>query len=89
MADNYSNFQPGLTSPPEDYIPVTPNDSTDLTYTSRALYVTGLGNVEVITKAGNTRVIPIVAVPTYLIGRFTRVKAASTTVSAGNIFNCP
>ena len=90
MADNYSSHAQGLTSPPDDYVPVTPSDSTDLADVSRALYITGLGNIEVITKRGNTRVIPIVVVPTYLLGRFTRVKATNTTISSpsSNIFNC-
>lgn len=52
--DNYSNLQPGLSSPAIDGFAVTPNDSTDLTQTSRALYIGTAGTVVLITSKGTT-----------------------------------
>ena len=48
MADQHTGFVEGLTSPADNAAAVTPSDSTDLAFTSRALYVGGAGNIVVI-----------------------------------------
>ncbi|MGI9159847.1 MAG: spike base protein, RCAP_Rcc01079 family [Saprospiraceae bacterium] len=78
--DNYDRSAVALDAPADDMVPLTPSDSTDLVTMSKALYVTVAGNIEVITRAGNTRVI---AVPANFILplRITRLKASSTTAT--------
>ena len=62
---------------------VTPNDSTDLTYASRAIYVGGAGNIKVDTLGGDSA-ITFVGVPagTTLAVRATRVYSTSTTATS-------
>lgn len=74
-------------SVPNDYAPVTPNDSADLPggVTTYGLYITAAGNVSVVMENGNTRTIPVTGFM-YLHGAFKRVRATGTTVPAGNIF---
>lgn len=45
--DIYSSNSTGLDSPAENSAAVTPNDSTDLAFTTRALYIGGAGDVKV------------------------------------------
>lgn len=63
---------------PYDYQNQTPGTDFAL---SNALWVGAAGNVEVITYAGTTIVIPGVQAGTYIMGKFTRVVAANTTVA--------
>jgi len=79
-----TDFITGLESPPEDYVPVTPSDSNDLADgVARTLYIgSGAGkNVVVITRAGNTRTIPV-ADNFFLYGQFSRVKSTGTTATS-------
>lgn len=82
MPDQHSGFVEGLTSPADNAAAVTPSDSTDLAFTSRALYVGGAGNI-VATMAGGGDV-TFTAVPSgsILPVRVTRVKATSTTATS-------
>lgn len=82
MPDQHSGFVEGLTSPADNATAVTPSDSTDLAYVSRALYVGSGGNV-VVTMAGGGDV-TFVGVPTggILPIRASRVKATNTTASS-------
>ncbi len=85
MPDQHSGFVEGLTSPADNQVAITPSDSTDLSFTSRAIRV-GVGGSLVVTPAGggsdvtytvyNGEVLPI---------RVTRVKATGTT--ATNLVN--
>jgi len=85
MADQQAGMQEGLTSPADNQVAITPSDSTDLAYTSRAIRV-GVGGTLVVTPMGggsdvtytvyNGEVLPI---------RVTRVKATGTT--ATNLVN--
>jgi hypothetical protein len=56
MADGFENNNAGLESPVENGASVTPNDSTDLPTTSRALWV-GTGGTLVLTLKGGSSVI--------------------------------
>lgn len=76
--------EPGLHSVPLDYAPITPSDSTDLTYVARGIYNAGASAVDVAVKtygSTTTRVLPIPAY-TILPGFFTRVLSTGTTGGA-------
>ncbi len=61
---------------------ITPSDDTDLAVGARAFQVRGsAGDVEVITRAGNTRVIPDVSVGERIECQIVRVKATNTTAT--------
>ena len=62
---------------------VTPSDSTDLTFVTRALYVGGAGTV-VVDMAETGTTISFVGVPagTFLPLRVKRVRATSTTATS-------
>lgn len=85
MADQHQFAAEGLTSPADNQVAITPSDSTDLAFTSRAIRV-GVGGTLVVTPAGggndvtytvyNGEVLPI---------RVSRVKATGTT--ATNLVN--
>ena len=85
MADQHGSFAEGLTSPADNQVAITPSDSTDLAFNSRAIRV-GVGGTLVVTPAGggsdvtytvyNGEVLPI---------RVSRVKATGTT--ATNLVN--
>lgn len=60
---------------------VTPNDNTDLTYTARALYIGGAGNVAVITQDGQTVTFTAVPVGSFLPVKVSRVLSTGTTAT--------
>jgi len=61
---------------------VTPDDSNDLTYMTRALWVGGAGNVTVIMQGGGAAVtFSGVTAGTVLPIRVSRVKSTSTTAT--------
>lgn len=61
---------------------VTPSDSTELTYTSRALYVGVGGNISVeMAKTGDAVIFKNVPTGTILPVRVTRVNSTSTTAT--------
>lgn len=81
--DNYATLQPGLSSPAIDGFAVTPNDSTDLTQVSRALYIGTAGNVALITAKGTTLTFVGLQAGQTLSVRAARVLSTGTT--AGSI----
>ena len=81
MADQHSSFVEGLTSPADNAAAVTPNDSTDLAFTSRALYVGGAGNIVVTMAGGGDVTFTAVPAGSILPVRVARVKATSTTAT--------
>lgn len=66
---------------PYDYQPLT-LDTDFPNGLSNALWVGATGNVEVITAAGTTIVIPGVQGGSYLIGQFIQVVTTNTTVAS-------
>lgn len=86
--DKHANIvlEPGgigpLTGPAIDGEAVTPSDSVDLAYVSRALYIGGDGNLSVITKGGTTLTFTGVKAGTILPLRVSRVRATGTTATA-------
>lgn len=83
--DQQSGMQEGMTSPADNAAAVTPSDSTDLTYISRALYVGTGGNIVVTMMGGGDVTFSNVQDGTFLPIRVSRVKSTSTTAS--NIVN--
>jgi hypothetical protein len=80
--DNYVNYQDGLTSPAENGVAVTPNDGTDLTNATRALWIGGAGNISVDMVGGQTAVVYSgIAAGTWMPLRVTRVRSTSTTAT--------
>lgn len=72
---------PSLESPPSHAAAVTPDDATDLTYTTRALWVGGAGNISVITLGGETVTITGVLAGSLIPIRVNRVRSTSTTAT--------
>lgn len=83
MADQFQKHSPDLDSPAGSAAAVTPNDSTDLATSSRALYVGGAGDVKVDMAHDGTVTFSDVPAGTILPIRAERVYAAGT--SATNI----
>lgn len=82
MADQHSGFVEGLTSPADNATAVTPSDSTDLAFTSRALYVGGAGNLVVTMAGGGDVTFSAVPAGSILPIRVSRVKATTTTATS-------
>lgn len=82
MIDRYQNFAAGLESPALHGFAVTPDDGTDLSETTRALYVGNGGDVVVILLSGAELTFANVASGTVLPLRTRRVKASGTTADA-------
>jgi len=80
MADDLKHSGRSALGPVTDYIPVTPNDSTDLAHIGAALYIENGGAISVVTYAGETRTLQVGMFHT-LIGGFRRVRATGTTAT--------
>lgn len=81
MAVDLSNRSNNVVDPASNAAAVTPNDSTDLTYTSRALFVGGAGNVAVIMAGGQTVTFTGVTAGFLLPIRVSRVLSTGTTAT--------
>lgn len=81
--DKFSDVASNLTSPARDGAAVTPNDTTDLTYVTRALYVGQAGHVGVRLAGGGAVVFSNVQAGSLLPVRAAGVNATGTT--AGSI----
>jgi hypothetical protein len=81
MADQHSSFVEGLTSPADNQVAITPSDSTDLAFVSRAIWVGGAGNIVITPTAGGSSVTYTVAAGTILPIRASRVLATGTTAT--------
>ncbi len=79
MADEYEAFGPSIDGPAEDAAIITPNDSTDLANTTRAILCDAAGTVTVDMKGIGTNIaLPVQAGWTPV--RVTRVYATGTHV---------
>lgn len=81
MADDFEKNTNGLESPAVAAVAVTPNDSTALTKTSRAVYVGGAGNLTVTMADGVDVVFNSVPAGFILPIRVTYVKSTGTTAT--------
>lgn len=80
--DNFATFASGLDAPCSHAAAVTPDDNTDLSYTTRALFVGGAGNVNLVTAGGETVTFTGVTAGSVLPVRVARVKSTSTTATS-------
>lgn len=83
MGDRFLGMTGDLDDPGLDALAVTPSNSTNLTYTARALYIGSVGDVTVVTASGSTVTFAAVPTGTILPIRCTRVNSTGTT--AGSI----
>ena len=80
MPDMFEDRSSGLESPGYDAASVVPSDSTDLTITSRAIYVGTSGDLRVTTASGS--VVTFSNVPEGILPmRVSRVHASGTTAT--------
>lgn len=81
--DSFASHAAGLTAPAKSAVAVTPSDSTDMTMTSRALYIGGAGNVAVLMDDGSGTPVVFSSVPagTILPIRAARVRSTGTTAT--------
>lgn len=80
--DQWSNAAGGVEGPVVDAAAVTPSDTTDLAFVTRALYVGVAGDVVVITQKGTTVTLGSLAAGMWHPIRVSRVLATGTTAGA-------
>jgi hypothetical protein len=78
--DSFARHAASLHSPALRLEPITPDDGTDLTRTTRAINVAQTGTVRVVTAGGDTADIYIAAGIAFPV-RATRVMATGTTAT--------
>jgi hypothetical protein len=79
MTDSFENHVRSLTSPPENGAAISPSDSADLPFVSRALYVGSGGDLAVRLQDGTDLVLANLAPGTLMPIRVARVRATGTT----------
>ena len=79
--DNFSRQQSLTSDPASNAVLVSPNDSTDLTYVTRAVYVGTTGNMKVTMQDSGTVLFTGIAAGTTLPIRVTRIWSTTTTAS--------
>jgi hypothetical protein len=72
--------QSGLGAPADEWVPITPSDSTDLTYVPRALYIGTAGALRAVDGTGTTRTIGNAAVGYHPL-RPRRIYSTGTTAT--------
>lgn len=80
MADNFAENSPGLDSPAEHALVVTPNDLVDLAFTTRAIVIGAAGSLSVVMVGGETVNFPSVQ-PGILPLRVVRIRATGTSAT--------
>jgi hypothetical protein len=81
MMDSFKKHSRSLTSPPENAIEVVGEDSADLAYATRALYIGGGGDLRVRMLGGGTVTLANVPSGTLIPLRVTRIFATGTTAT--------
>ena len=81
MADIFEDRSSGLESPGYNAAEITPSDTTDLAFTSRALFVGAPGDLRVTTAGGDTVTFANLAAG-FVPLRIRRVHASGTTASS-------
>ncbi len=79
--DTYKNMVGGLESPARNADTISPDDATDIAFTTRSLYIGGSGDVAV-RMAGETSTVIFRSVPTGVLPvRVDRVLTTGTTAT--------
>lgn len=81
--DDFENFQEGLTSPASGAAPITPNDTAELSFTTRAIYVGSGGDVSLRLIRGDVVTLSNLQAGVIYPLRVDQVLATGTT--AGNL----
>lgn len=81
-AVDLANRSNNVVDPASNAAAVTPNDSTDLTYTSRAIFVGGAGNLAIIMAGGQTVTFVGVQAGAIIPIRASRVMSTNTTATS-------
>lgn len=81
MSDKYSGYTNGLASPATGAFAITPNDSTDLTSFTRAVYIGGAGDLKVDTITNDTVTFSGVPAGTVFPIRVKKVYSTGTTAT--------
>lgn len=81
MADQFEDYRLTLDGPMTSAVVVAPNDSADIANVSRAIYIGGTGNLNVVMQDGTTVLFSAIPVGTILPIRVTRVLSTSTTAT--------
>jgi hypothetical protein len=79
--DNFSQFTRGASGPVNGAVAVTPDNSNDLTNTTRGIYVGGAGNIKVDMADGTTVTFTAIAIGIVHPLRVKRVYATGTTAT--------
>lgn len=83
MSDTFDSWRPGLESPAVNAFSVTPNDSADLSISTRGLYVGVSGDVKVDTVGGDT--VTFVGLAAGIIHPIRAARIYSTDTTASSI----
>lgn len=79
--DTFTEYAPSLFGPANDAAVITKSDTVNLATIARALYVGGVGDVTLVTAAGNTVLFSAVPAGTTIPIRFSRVNSTATTAT--------
>ncbi|WP_020474231.1 spike base protein, RCAP_Rcc01079 family [Zavarzinella formosa] len=79
--DDYGSASSGLVAPYAHAAVLTKSDTDELTKVSRALYVGGTGNINVVTAAGETVLFSAIPVGTLLPIRIKQLLSTNTTAT--------
>lgn len=82
MPDRFATTHASLSGPASSGFTITPSDGSDLTETTRALYVGTAGNLAVQMLTGETLTLSGVPAGSFLPLRVNRVLATGTTAAA-------
>lgn len=79
--DTFETYIPSLVDSARHAAVVTASDTVDLTAVSRALWIGGAGNINVITQGGETVLISGIQAGTLIPIRVSRVLSTNTTAT--------
>ncbi len=79
--DNFQDYNAGLTGPICGGFDIVPNDSSDIEQMTRAIMVTGSGDVTIVMKGGETLSLPNLSTGVIYPFRISRVMATGTTAT--------
>lgn len=82
IVDRFASHARGLSAPADHAFAITPDDGTDLSYVTRALYVGSAGAVTVVMAEGTTITFSGLFAGQVLPVRVRRVLATGTTATA-------
>lgn len=83
-SDKFQDFQSGLSGPVQGGFDIVPSDGADLAQVTRAVMVTGAGDVAVTVKNGDEITLPALSSGVIYPVRVTRVWGAGTTATGSN-----